>query len=117
MPKYFALILAPLPGSLAGTIFLVAWYGNLGVVGLGLFVVTAAYTYTAIVCVPLIYVLPRFRALTPLAVYVAVALGTVPLAIWFLSAAPLHEFAICTVIVGVISAIAFNAMFFRRVAL
>ena len=117
MPRYLALFIAPFIGSLAGTAFLFALYREVWVVESGVFVLITAYAYTAVVCVPLIYVLPRYRALTPLAAYLAAAAGGIAVALLFAYVLARTDFALCAVIVAGVSAVTFNVVFFRRVAL
>jgi hypothetical protein len=115
MPRYTALLLAPLVGAIAGAVSLMVMLAEAR--GLGMFVLLLIYTYCiAVLGVPLIVVLAKFHRFTPLAVYLFGLVCAAAFVSWFV-AFGLYPIAVAALITAVAATGAFNAIFFHRIAL
>jgi hypothetical protein len=122
MPRHYALIVAPFIGRTAGAI-LIAFTLPVRHVAL-IFVlqvltVVLLYTYgiVAVVCVPIMFIAAKLRKLSPLIVYLTAAFCALPLSVWAFLIDSRSPFGYAGVVVGIVAAISFNAIFFRRIAL
>jgi len=115
MPRYAALLIAPLVGAVAGATSLMITLAE--VRGLGIFVLGLFYAYgVAALGVPLIVLLAKFRRFTPLAVYLFGFVCAAAFVSWFV-AFGLYPIAFAALVTAVAATIAFNAIFFHRIAL
>ena len=117
MPRWIALFAALIAGTVAGTLVIAAALGGEAIASYLFLVLFVTSVFTAVVCVPALFLLARLGRLSPRSVSVCAALCAVPAAAWFNVVEPRAPFAVAALAVGIASALAFNAIFFRRVAL
>ena len=117
MPRWFALFAALIAGTVAGTLVLAASLGAEAIASYLFLVLFVTSTLTALVCVPALFLLIRLGRFSPRGVSICAALCAVPVAVWFNIVEPSAPFVIAALVAGIASALAFNTIFFRRVAL
>jgi hypothetical protein len=120
MPREYALWLAPFLGTIAGVCVIAFAVPELRVPSAlaALFpVALVTYSLTAFVCVPVIFIAARFGLFSPALVYLTAILCAVSFAVWAFVIEPFAPFGIAAFVVGAVTALSFNAIFFRRIAL